>query len=84
MAYDENSFMQGIAVGRAMKGVSMLSGGGTGTLVPLSVTANGTYLPSAYSADGFSQVTVDTPSFVWTRHYSFTQLRYFSSIHIEE
>ena len=28
MPYDENSFLQGIAVGRSMKGVTVMSGGG--------------------------------------------------------
>lgn len=28
MPYDENSFLQGVAVGRSLKGVSVISGGG--------------------------------------------------------
>ena len=37
--YDENSFLQGIAVGRAMKGVEVITGGGNGGVVKAAAQA---------------------------------------------
>lgn len=36
MPYDENSFLQGLAVGRSLKGVSVIAGGGGGGRVRIS------------------------------------------------
>lgn len=62
MPYDENSFLQGVAVGRALKGVSVIQkDGGGGTVVVDSVSVT---LPIGFNvsatvpvSDGVSALT---------------------------
>ena len=43
--------------------INQIPAGGGGTVVPLSVTTNGVYNASDYSADGFDPVSVDVPRY---------------------
>lgn len=60
MAYDENSFLQGIVVGRAMRGYSVLTVGSSLNLISLVSTAGGAgyaTLTAVYDRAGNTPVT---------------------------
>ncbi len=68
MSWDENSFLTGIAAGRAMKGVSVL--GRSPRLIGKTVTENGTYFAEDDGADGYDSVTVNVSGAI--EHWDFT------------
>lgn len=71
MPYDENSFLQGIAVGRSMKGVTVIGGGGGGesggsvSVTERSMTAVGIIYVSTEVPSGEGYESLDTSGMLY-------------------